>query len=317
MSASQTIFTTQDRTFGDKLASLLGMSDLSQIWDFSTLHKAVLGLQEYDLAKEIARLDRQAHVNSIDNYGRSSLHWAAAKGDIVAVRALLSAGANPHLADFGNLTALQAAVLSGNEDCVDMILRAGADVSVRNTKGTYPVGLAVQTVDDDPSLIRLLHAAGASVTSPDSLGMSALQYAACNNHPRKAQALLDLGADANASDHDGNTPLFGSIIYNAHGVTDVLLGYDIDFSHINKHRWTMLHVLARFGTTNSLERLEPYVSRCDTSLKDDEDCTALDQLDKRAQKDADFESSFRHLIAVAHGRDDASSVDSFEGALEG
>jgi ankyrin repeat protein len=50
--------------------------------------------------------------------GRTALHRACGRGNVRVVRALLGAGADPHVVDHDNQTPLAMAVRRGREDCV-------------------------------------------------------------------------------------------------------------------------------------------------------------------------------------------------------
>ena len=65
-----------------------------------------------DLVRNAAVIDRLLRVSSIearDSWGRSALTYAAARGNVVAVRQLLAAGADPDAADDAGVTPLMAA----------------------------------------------------------------------------------------------------------------------------------------------------------------------------------------------------------------
>lgn len=78
-----------------------------------------------------------ADVNARDklDLGMSMLHVAAANDQGPAVRALIEAGAPVDAQDFLGRTPLYMAAERGNADCVDVLLAAGADPTVRTMHG--------------------------------------------------------------------------------------------------------------------------------------------------------------------------------------
>jgi ankyrin repeat protein len=128
-----------------------------------------------------------------------------------------------HRFDGTGATALHGACYWGRHECVERLLAAGADPSVRSTDEFLripPLGTAIATTpgvpqpSDDPdvvlALVRLLLEHGADVEGTRGDGMTALHAAAWRGLGRVVQELLDAGADpratAVAGPHVGQTP---------------------------------------------------------------------------------------------------------------
>lgn len=75
-------------------------SDRSELafFHFSELHQACLGLPGKTFADVLSFTTRSA-IDVVDNAGRTSLSWAAQRGDSNAVEKLLKRGANPNRPD--------------------------------------------------------------------------------------------------------------------------------------------------------------------------------------------------------------------------
>lgn len=130
------------------------------------------------------------YVNHFDSTGTAPIHWAAARCNLFAVRALLQKGANVELtsgqrpgrryadvkAHFGTMTPLVAASTYGCSMVVDALVKAGADVNGRDSS------------NDNTAL----------VTS------------AAKGHINVVEKLLRLGADPNLSSDGGTTPLMAA-----------------------------------------------------------------------------------------------------------
>lgn len=99
------------------------------------------------------------NVNKQNKHGSSALTWAAEKGNIVLIEALLKAGANPNLADVDNDTALGNAAFNGNIEAVRMLIKAKADINSKNKDGKTALMLARE--QGHAEVVELLKSAGA------------------------------------------------------------------------------------------------------------------------------------------------------------
>lgn len=321
MDASQHLFwrkKSNSKDFREELSSLLSKIDIVALWNFSHLHKVVLGILPLDLSTELRRLAHRSHIDTTDFQGRTALHWAASRGDFDAVQTLLLAGANQHLIDVAGRTALHFAVISGSAKCVDLLLFAGANVFVIDKIGDNPIMISAWA-NDCPEVINLLVSAGAQVTSRTITGVTPLQSAACVNHVQNASTFLSLGADPNASDNNGDSPLFETIYYGCMEVMDILLKQDIDHSHRNRNGWTVLHVLALYGTVDIMNQVVPYISGVDVAWRDGKGRRAIEALEDRIEADEEFRAVFQAWwasIAEDLRDEDENSEASYASALE-
>jgi ankyrin repeat protein len=107
---------------------------------------------------------------------------------------------------------------------VDALLRAGADVSERFTNGSTPMHFAASR---DVDIMRRLLDAGGDPNLKDSSG-APLHYAASVSHARMIDALVDGGADVDATDENGYTPLVHAISSNQTSAISALLAHGAD-----------------------------------------------------------------------------------------
>lgn len=133
-----------------------------------------------------------ADVNEELPNGMSALVLAAHSGQGEAARLLLENGADPNAAGIG-YTALHAAVLRGDLNLVQDLLRHGAKPNVQLTKGT-PLRRNSQDFNLPATLI----------------GATPYWLAAKFIEPEIMRALADGGADPETSINDGTTPLMAA-----------------------------------------------------------------------------------------------------------
>jgi ankyrin repeat protein len=130
----------------------------------------------------------------------AKLAKAIRDGDLKAVRAQLDAGVEVNVRDAdGNTPLLLAAVYAGPE-CVELLLKKGADVNAVNKRGVTPLHRAATSYEK----AKLLIDAGVNVKAKSAFGKTAIVIAALKYGNSKAVKLLtDKGADAKAHDPNG------------------------------------------------------------------------------------------------------------------
>ncbi|XP_028291583.1 ankyrin repeat domain-containing protein 50 isoform X2 [Gouania willdenowi] len=166
-------------------------------------------------------LNHNAEVNLADGDGRTALSVAAfcvptapgIKGFGEVASMLLEHGADPRHRDHDGMTPLLLAAYEGNDDVVELLLEAGADVDetagpdsfVHAAAAVTPL-LAAAAMGHIKTVSRLLFW-GAAVDAIDSEGRTALCLAAARGSTEVVRALLDRGLDENHKDDLGWTPL--------------------------------------------------------------------------------------------------------------
>ena len=169
-------------------------------------------------------LDMGADINSLDIWGASPLHRAAAvASNPDTVELLLSRGARLDAVDTRGLTPLHMAAMSNvMPDVLQLLLDHGADVDARSAVGATPLLLAA-AVNFNPEVLSVLLSAGSDITARDGEGKTPLHAAAVNPIPDFSRLLLDHGTELEIKDNRGRTPLHSSLWEKNNPAVSILL----------------------------------------------------------------------------------------------
>jgi len=178
-----------------------------------------------------------------DGEGWTLLQMAAGEGHKEIAELLIAKGADVNAMNADGLTALFAAILGPHKEMVELLIAKGADVNVRGFLGMTPLNMANDEGEKEIADLLRKHggktaeelkgggpvaeasslreaamlgiieavkqhiAAGADVNAKDEWGTTPLHSAASEGHKEVVELLIEKGADVNAKDVDGDTPL--------------------------------------------------------------------------------------------------------------
>jgi len=153
-----------------------------------------------------------------DQWGATPLGGASQRGDAAVVTYLLENGADPNEASDSGENPLAMAAGMGKRDVVRILLDKGADAKFSHN------GFSALTANfwhPDIEIAKMLLAAGAEVTIVSDNGWTILHRFAQtpNMSVEYARLLVDAGADVNAKNADGQTPV---MIACERGSTDIV-----------------------------------------------------------------------------------------------
>ena len=135
-----------------------------------------------------------------------SIHEAAKKGNIEAVKQHIAAGTDVNAQKMGvGNTPLHNATFLGHKEIVELLIAKGADLNAKDRSGSTPLRSAA--IYDHKEIAEILIAEGADVNAKNQLGRTSLHAAASWGHKEVAELLIDNGADVNAKDFENRTPL--------------------------------------------------------------------------------------------------------------
>jgi ankyrin repeat protein len=207
------------------------------IWEQTALHESAFGGRNETIELLIAK---GADVNAKNNAGETPLdtaiqyeepeaadllrkhggkssaadfiHVAAAVGNIEAVKQHLAVGTDVNAKDERGGTPLHLAALRGHKKVVELLIAKGADVNAKNNAGETPLDKFEEKKQKE--IASLLRENGGKY--------STIHFAVGLGNIETVKEFLAAGADANAKDRVGDTPLDWAILFGQPETADLL-----------------------------------------------------------------------------------------------
>ncbi|OQV02259.1 Ankyrin repeat-containing protein [Cladophialophora immunda] len=267
-------------------------------YEFSYLHKVVVGIYPMSLAVELQNQQYRDQVTLSDSMKRTALHWAAIRADEAAVRCLLEAGSDVNARDDFNATPLTLAASTGSIPILESLILHGADVHARTSIGSQAIHHASRHQKDIAPVQTLLRA-GASLQSINNMGHSPLSGAAISNRHEIGVFLLDKGANMHVRSLHGDTPLFETIFHNSHEFLQLLMDRGANLFDINNAGSTVLHAAALEADTRTIEILQASeVEKSQCCVRDRNGHTAPEIAQSRTNPPRGFVEAFEQLVGT-------------------
>lgn len=191
---------------------------------------------------------------SADHIADHNLARAAALGDKAELAKALKMGANINFQfkEEGGLTPLMAASFSGHVDVVEILLKAGADTSIRGPLGGQAIHLAVGQCRE--KVVEKLLAAKVKLDTTDK-GLTPLMMGMTENCAGTISLLLSAGDPVNAAQRDGWTPLMHAAAVGSPKVISLLLKAGANREQKNAEGETAADVARKAGHADAAKLL--------------------------------------------------------------
>lgn len=219
---------------------------------------------------------RGADINAINGLnGSTALHQAILNLRIGVIKVLLKHDALHDISDKTGMTAMDAAVQRGSNECIDLMQRAHA---LPRTRKQYPGlhGLINAVENSDIEAVQtLLLSSEINIGTIDDDGKTALHKSCEKGLKDIASILCNNRADVNAKERwDGNTPLHFAAMNGWLEISKNLVDlFKANIDAQNDSGWSALHFACENGHVDIVEALSMRGS--DVSLINDNGYTAL------------------------------------------
>src|SRR4029077_9368775 len=192
-----------------------------------------------------------ADINARSDDGTTPLMAATHSGQDATIRFLLDKGADVLMRNHRGWSALLFAAGRGLAATGEVMVERGASVNAASSDGWTPMLIAAS--ERSPAFLRMLlkHQANVGQRTPD--GRTGLILACEDNEEMgppdlyTVQVLLDAGAEPNAADHEGWTPLMMIARYGSSEVARALLEHGADIGAKNNKKQTALAIALESG----------------------------------------------------------------------
>ncbi len=201
------------------------------------------------------------NINLADGSGQTPLMFAAKKGHLTTVQALLSVpqiDINAKKPD--GVTALIVATNKRKDDVVKALIDHGANVNITDNNGWTPLMFAAEK-GHLTTVQALLSAPQIDINAKKTDGVTALIVATNNRKDDVVKALIDHGANVNITDNYGWSPLMFAAEKGHLTIMQALLDKNADTKQTNKAGMTVFNIIERKDSNEMKVRLLELVQK--------------------------------------------------------
>jgi ankyrin repeat protein/WD40 repeat protein/tetratricopeptide (TPR) repeat protein len=217
-----------------------------------------LAAAQHDEQKLITLLNKEeCDVNILGEYNDTPLHVAALKGNLSAMRLLLTKGANVNAIGRQERTPLHHAVYHHQPDAVQLLLEKHTDVLASDENKATALHLACGQGDEQIAILLVNTARNkpALLELTNQYGEVPLAVAVCNGHVSIARYLIQAGANVNAVANYQNSILHYAVMSGLAEMVSLILKHIVTADIRDEHNYTPLHDAANRGLVEIINLL--------------------------------------------------------------
>ncbi|QSP94772.1 ankyrin repeat domain-containing protein [Marinobacter salinisoli] len=198
-----------------------------------------------------------ANVNARQKDDSTPIFEAIASNRPDILQLFLEAGANPDASDEDGMTALMFAVLNGNTHAVQALISAGAYLERKNDRGQTALHIAVLPADvgdrsNDAQIVRMLIRSGANLNAHQDNKKTPLFKSIIYNRAEVRSILLESDANPDLTDANGDTPLMMAVFLTGNiEAAKALIDSGADLDATNSDGYAALHYTAASTKTGN------------------------------------------------------------------
>ena len=191
-----------------------------------------------------------------DSNGNTILHLATrAGGNTYIMNRILDRNASIDARNKAGDTSLTIAVRQNEEDAGLLLLGRGADIFAANAKGESPLYLTFPSMERRNSTFREWMLNSQTLSARDGLGNTALHYIAQWRFDSWIPVLVRMGADVEAANATGETPLFAAVKQDSPSTIRALMDNGGSLFARDTLGNSLLHAAVRWHAINGAELL--------------------------------------------------------------
>lgn len=165
-------------------------------------------------------IDKGANIHARNNNGATPLYFACKNLELA--QHLIDKGADVNVQAYGGYTPLMQATYSGNLKLVKLLADHGAELNARGQQGTVLHQIIINKTASNTAMVKLLVENGAKLQEY-CYGNTELHLAVLLGSSDMVQTLINLGADVNAVNDYGYTPLYYAAMHGQLSKADMLI----------------------------------------------------------------------------------------------
>ena len=242
-----------------------------------------------------------------DEYGNSFLHQAAANASPEMIKMLITMGANMHVRNENGMTPYEVSMTSWNAEGLNGFLDAGLSLDAKGSQNmTLP--LEVAALADWQTMETFLQKTGVDVNYTDETGYSLVHAACAQGNLGALTTLMNKGARADQKDMVASTPLHRLVAYR-HLAAERELGVDrliymgADLNAQDNKGKTPMHIAVQFGAPRLVKKL--INEGADVNIKDQEGKTPMDRLEDTIRLSVPGSERYNELMEIKKTLQDA------------